>query len=279
MSKNNQGMEPQLKQESLEQAIAIKKTLDNLEGKDLGSSLVFNNGSLLSRFDDEVSPYLLGEGAEPITVFHYRNLSTVDQPGNAEFHDLMHFGTLRAAHSRAFSKRLEQNGLQFSEELLLTKVFNQSVDVPIELNSEFGDEMIIAAKIQAKSPFFIPDIGQQQYFKNRAVLYACGLFEVAEVDNDLFDEEGFPKEDIDQKVIQRLRDRGHDSIGYLNDIEDPGSLSLIILDKQQAESVNIDKIDFPGFRYKFGPADSSSIVEADKEKNIQIVNPFQAPFS
>ena len=76
-----------------------------------------------------------------------------------------------------------------------------------------------------------------------------------------------------------MRDRGHDSIGYLNDIEDPGSLSLIILDKQQAESVNIDKIDFPGFRYKFGPADSSSIVEADKEKNIQIVNPFQAPFS
>jgi hypothetical protein len=129
---------------------------------------------------------------------------------------------------------------------------------------------MIAARIKSNSPYFIPDIGQTQYFQNRAVLYACGLFEEAEVDRDLFDQDGFPQRDIDEKVMNRLRERGHDAIGYLNDIEDPGSLSLIILDKAQAESVSSESNQFPGFRYRFGSLGSEQIIECDPLRNVRI---------
>ena len=272
MDKNHDGMVPQPKQQALEQAVAIKQTLHELEGHDLGFGLVYHDGALIPKFDDESSPYFTGENAQPLTFFHYRNLSTTTTPANTEFHDLMHFGSLRAAHSRAFSKRLLQKGLQFSEDASSSDIFNQCARLPVENTKDFGEEVLFSAHIQAKSPFFIPDIGQTFYFKNRAVLYACGLFEESEVDHDLFDKEGFPQDDIDLKVTMRLRDLGYDSIAYMNNIEDPDSLSLIILDKHQAIPVPSEHHSFPGVRYRFGPPEKTKIVEYNETGETRIVS-------
>lgn len=261
----------QPKQQALEQATIIKEALRRFEGQDLGLGLVYNNGALNPKFNNETSPYFTAENGNPLAFFHYRNLSTVTPPNNAEFHDLMHFGTLRAAYSRAFSKRLAQNGHQFSEKLLGTETFNRCASLPIQNTNDFGEEVLFAAKIQAKKPFFIPDIGQSSYFKNRAILYACGLFEESEVD-DLFDEKDFPVDNIDQKVTSRLREMGYDSIAYMNNIEDPDSLSLIILDKQQAEPISVENTASPGVRYRYGLPGNTRIVEYQSTGEVQIVS-------
>lgn len=270
MSESHDGMDPQPKRQALGQAEFIKAKLQGFEGQDLGFGLVYNKGALIHKFD-ETSPYFLDENREPLTLFHYRNLSSVTKPGNADFHDLMHFGTLRAAYSRAFSKRLSQNGQMFSEQLLNTEVFNKSASLPIGNAGTFGEESLFAVNVQAKKPFFIPDIGQSFYFRNRAVLYACGLFEESDVD-DLFDEEDYPLSDIDQQVMLHLRERGYDSVAYLNYIEDPGSLSLLILDKNQLKSVQPINTEFPGVRYRFGPREETKIVEYNGEGNVQIIS-------
>lgn len=263
----------QPREDALKEAASIRHQLQALEGRELGHGLVFHGGALVSSFPDDNSPYLPDDNGQPATFFHYRNLSTVAQPGSEDFHDLMHFGGLRAAHSRAFSKRLLQGGdQQFSEKLLCTDRFNQCVHTPVQRGSDFGNETIFSVKLKAKNPYFIPDIGQTDYFRNRAVLYASGLFDEDEVDADLFDGKGMPQDDIDSKVLQRLRDRGYDCVAYLNEIEDPDSLSLIILSKDQAEPVPLEETAYPGFRYRFGPPGSTQVVECDPQKNIRIVD-------
>lgn len=269
MSKDNNCMEPQPKQQSLRQALAIRQKLKGLEGKALGSGFILNSGHLISQFNSDSSPYVLDKDGNPATFFHYRNLSACPQPGSVDFHDLMHFGTLRAAYSRAFSRRIIHSGYQFSEELLSTEAFNKCARLPAQNRGDFSAEVLLAARIKAKNPFFIPDIGQSHYFRNRTVLYACGLFDEAEVDG-LFDNEDFPVEDIDRMVTARLRERGCDSIGYTNNIEDPGSLSLIILDRRQAEKVTIESVNSPGVRYRFGPLGETKIVEYDGKGGMKI---------
>lgn len=257
------GMDRQPKEKAWELAVLLREILHSVQGQDLGHGLLYENGALVSRFNDRATPYLLDKDGRPLTVFHYRNLTTDGGPDREVFHDLMHFGTLKAAHTRAFLKRSGQTSTYFSETSIGTEAFNRCSDTPVPGESAFGKETLFAVWIKAKSPFFMPDIGQTHYFRNRAVLYASGLFSEAEVDNDLFDAKGFPQEDIDRKVVQRLKREGYDLVAYTNDVEDPDSLSFVVLDKGQIEPVCADLTAKSAFRFRFGLPGDKKIMERD----------------
>jgi hypothetical protein len=272
-------MIPQPKEEALSLARKIQSNLSKLQGENIGYGFVYDQGSLKPNNTDKDSIYLSDNNSNAITLFHYRNISDSTYQNPYEFHDLMHFGSLRAAQSRAFSQRFLQqnNGERFSEAHVATNMFNETASSLIGKNPTFGDEVLFSVHLKAQKPFFIPDIGQSHYFRNRAVLYASGLFEINEVDSNLFDDNGFPQEDIDQKVLDRLRDHGYDSIAYMNNIEDPGSLSFIVLGEAQIESVQMETQPFAGVRYGFGSVGGESVVEFSNDGHASIQSGKENP--
>lgn len=265
---NNDTRQP--KDEALAQAEDIRSQLLQLEGYDFGNGFSFQNGQLQLSQKTSEDGFLLGDNGEPVTLFHYRNLTNSTIPDNTDIHPLMHFGTLQAAYARAvyrrnlFENRPINNDTVNSEEFRLTTRFDH------DAGQTYEGEVFFAVRAKIQNPFYMPDIGQTQFLRNRAVLYSSDLFTEEEIDTELFDEEGQWVENIDELVVNRLKERGYDSLAYVNYSEDPGSLSFVILDTNQIEAGAGKDAQYTGFRYRYGHHGDTKIVEGDEEGNISV---------
>lgn len=269
----------EVKIKDLENARIIRQQIDTLQGTDLGNGLFIDRNRILSEFRRSSTQYFCNGQGEPLTVFHYRNLLNASKPGNTDYHSLMHFGTLTASCSRAFVQRSWSIGSEISDDYIGTDNFRLCSNFNEQTGQIFAGEYFLPVRPKINAPFLMADIGQTQFLRNRAVLYASGLFTEKEIDAHLFDANGTPHPDIDTMVTKRLMEKGYDSIGYLNDIEDPGSLSFIILHKDQAELASRAGTEYSGFRYRYGASEKSKVIDCNPQGEVQIRSDIPSPFS
>lgn len=265
-------MYEQDREANLELSKSIKTKTEALNGQDLGYGLVLEHGVLTSRFSGASSTQQPAQTIQEMSLFHYRNLSNPSCYMNTNYHALMHFGTIESAYARAFAHRnIQLFGDNFTEDKLGTDAFKLSTTFMHHMDYNFGAESFMPVRPVIRNPFYMPDIGQTQYLQNRAVLYACGLFTEKEVDEYLFTADGYVVDDIDQRVMARLKERGYDSIAYINNIEDPGSLSFIILDTEQVRFGTSGQPRYKGFRYLYMDGDNEKILEQNAAGDIKTI--------
>ncbi len=262
--------EGQFKDDALAQAEGINAYIEGLSGTEFGHGLRLEGRRIVSAYR-KATEYLSDVEGNPVTFYHYRNMDYSKKHKADEAHPMMHFGTLSAAYAKAYQCRNVYLGNDVNDPDYYTNEKSlRAGEIGNDKAESFDGDFFLAVKAKVKNPFFMPDVGQTNFFGNRAVLYASGLFNHEEIDNELFVEEIYPCEDIAERVMQRLKERGYDSVAYINNVEDPGSLSLMILDAEQVEPHFNPQERFEGFRYEYATSTGKTIVECDKQGSVAV---------
>lgn len=149
-----------------------------------------------------------GEG-KPLVVYH-------SSPNDfTEFNGLSHFGTEDASLERNFQTW-------------------ENKDYPDNYTG-----YIYPTYLSIKNPIELPDVFTPPGLEeNKEILKSLGLGEEFNKKVDLFKMNG-PKEQIEdtyKSLYQGLRDKGHDGIKYINDVEDFGSTSWVAFEPNQIKS-------------------------------------------
>jgi hypothetical protein len=199
---------------------------------------------------------------QPLVVWHGSKVGGFDRfYFNGEREIGPHFGTYEAAREFVPARVIDRG--QIAEHL---RPFYLSIQNPIKLADAVNrwtdgigfvnDDRLTAEEVESGDPYFLGQGVLMQLVKKRLLTAAkARAVSVGFLERP----REYKPEDRGEYLARILRALGHDGVVYKNEIEDPGSVSWIVLDPHQVKSVynqgGFDPNDtdvFAGFRSRRG---------------------------